>query len=166
LSSVRVVTSAAHGLTTSDFVSLFWTNSDGTEGYRANMDITAVATDTISVDGGQGDVLPTLVSGTYTVIVGKVSSRVVAWDGTGNGLIGFFANLNSRRGSVTAQEVGTLAGLAGTDFFRQLKSTDTAFMWLLAQDGAFEFTGDILMLTAACGDVSSVNEATFVRLDT
>lgn len=161
-----VITSVAHNITTSDFVSVFWTDAAGVERFRANMDVTAVTADTISVDLGQGDDLPTLVSGTYPVIVGKVASRVVDWDGTAAGLIGFVASCGARRGSITAQAVGTLIGLAGTDLFQHLRSTSPGYSWFNGADGSFPFTGDILMLTAALGDVNGASVATFVRLDT
>lgn len=157
-----VITSAAHGLTTSDFVSVFWTDTSGVEKFRANMDISAVTTDTITVDLGQGDVLPPLNT---VVIVGKVASRVVDWDGTAAGLIGFVATCGARRGSITAQAIGTLADLAGTDCIKHLKTNSPGYSWF-SSDGSFAFTGDILMLTAALGDVNGAGEATFVRLDT
>lgn len=157
-----VITSAAHGLTTSDFVSVFWTDGSGVEKFRANMDITAVTTDTITVDLGQGDVLP---AATTAVIVGKVASRVVDWDGTAAGLIGFVASCGARRGSITAQAIGTLADLAGTDCIKHLKTNSPGYSWF-STDGSFAFTGDILILTAALGDVNGASVATFVRLDT
>lgn len=159
-----VVTSAGHGLTTSDFVSLFWTDVNGVEQFRANMDITATTTDTFSVNAGQGDNLPDVNS---SLIWGKVVSRVVVWDGVTNGMLGFMASIGGRRGSVTAQAVGTLIGLAGTDFIRHLKSSSPGYTWLSGIDG--DWPGDaanILMLTAALGDTSGGAVATFVGLDT
>lgn len=157
-----VITSAAHGLATSDFVSVFWTDGSGVEKFRANMDITSTTTDTITVDLGQGDVLP---AATTAVIVGKVASRVVDWDGTAAGLIGFVASCGSRRGSITAQAIGTLADLASGDCIKHLKTNSPGYSWF-STDGSFAFTGDILILTAALGDVNGASVATFVRLDT
>ncbi len=158
-----VITSTAHGLSASDFVSFFWTNPDGSEGCRMNMDITGVTTDTLTVDLGQGDNLPAnLTNG----VVGLVASRVVAWDGTANGMIGFSASLGNRRGSVTAQAVGTLIGLAGTDLIKHLKTQSPGYTWLSGVDGAFAFTGNILMVTAALGDTQAAGVATIKRLDT
>lgn len=158
-----VITVAAHSLTTADFCSVFWTDTSGVEKCHENMDITAVTSTTISVDLGQGDDLPTALT---AVIVSKVASRVVAWDGTANGMLGFAASVGNRRASVTAQEVGTLIGLASTDRIKHLKTTSPGDSWLSGVDGAFTFTTDILMLTAAIGDVNGAAVATFVRLDT
>jgi len=160
-----VVTSTAHGLTTSDFVSLFWTDpSDGSEKCRMNMDITASTTDTFTVDVGQGDNLPLAAS---SLVWGKVVSRVVAWDGVTNGMLGFMASLGGRRGSVTAQAVGTLIGLAGTDLIKHLKSRSPGFCWLSGIDGTWPGdAANILILTAALGDVNGGGIATFVGLDT
>lgn len=56
-----VTMDAGHGLATSDVVDAYWTNSDGTKGYRVGMTCT-VATNAVTVDGGSGDDLPVLTT--------------------------------------------------------------------------------------------------------
>lgn len=161
-----IVNAVGHGITTSDFVSVFWTDpTDGSEKCRMNMDVTAVGdADHFTVDLGQGDNLPLAAS---TLIWSKVVSRVVAWDGVTNGMLAFMASLGNRRGSITAQAVGTLIGLAGTDLFKQLKTASAGYCWLSGVDGTWPGdAADILMLTAALGDTNGGGTATFVGLDT
>lgn len=163
--SAGVVTVAAHTFTaTVDYCSIFWTDpTTGADMCRQNIPVTATTSTTVTVSGGQGDNLPLLNA---TCIISKVNSRLVAWDGTTNGMLGFAAGIGNRRGSITAQAVGTLVGLAGTDLIKQLKTSSPGYSWLSGVDGAFAFTGNILFLTAALGDTNGAGVATFKRLDT
>ena len=57
-SDTGVITSNSHGLTTADKVDVGWVDGDSLNQARARMDITSYDTNTITVDGGTGTVLP------------------------------------------------------------------------------------------------------------
>lgn len=58
---------SGHGIGTGNRLDVYWTNADGTKGRRYGMTVGTVSTNSVPIDGGAGDDLPALVSGTYAI---------------------------------------------------------------------------------------------------
>lgn len=49
---------AGHGIVTGNRLDVYWVNADGTPGKRYGMTVGTVATNSVPIDGGAGDILP------------------------------------------------------------------------------------------------------------
>jgi len=83
-SDTGVITSNSHGLTTADKVDVGWVDGDSLNQARARMDITSYDTNTITVDGGTGTVLPAQDT---SVVVGKRSAALFSANGENVNLV-------------------------------------------------------------------------------
>lgn len=157
---VITMDSVSHGYTTSDFLAVFWTDADGVEGYRINMDITAVAGALVTVDLGFGDDLPIA---TTEVAVGLMTVRTIDIDGTANGLAGVVIS-SGKRGCAALQAAGTMAG---TDLLAHLTTGSPTYDWLGGLDGTFGGpTADLVRFAAANGDTTTAATMALATLDT
>ncbi len=68
---------AGHGITTAARLDVYWTNTDGTQGYRYGMVVGTVSGNTVPIDLGGGDNLP-LVNTAITAMVPQEEEFTIA----------------------------------------------------------------------------------------
>jgi hypothetical protein len=96
-----------HGITDGLKVDLMWTNADGTKGFRYNMTVGTVATNSVPIDLGGGDSLP--VTTTAIIVIPTPTEEVFVI--VGDNMVAL--ELWSEVEAVVSFIDGSAAGLAG-----------------------------------------------------
>ncbi len=139
-----ITVASGHGVTTDDFVDVYWTDANGELQVQVKCDVTAQDATTISIDLGVGDVLP---AQDYTVTVGVRVEIDSDFDGD---LMSVLAIACDKDCHCHFEEED------GTSILAQKISGGELFRWVSEQDVANPLTGNpVGQIMVSCGEAAA-----------
>jgi hypothetical protein len=147
-----VITSNAHGYADTETVDVYW---DG--GARYDMDLTAVAANTLDINGGNGDNLPIA---TTAVVICKQTTINVAIDGDALEILGLVVEYADPAADEAVRIL--FEDAAGDDIASVELTANTPLVYDIAGGASNPFTGD--PITVARASHANVDASATVKI--